>query len=605
MSWKFKAYSILIGFFCFICWPLLSQDQRVADSLTKIYRQDIKVGPDKLELLRNLAFNQINDAQLSLKYAEELITLSKAQKNDLYLYRGYLQKGNRFTSIGELDNALEALLKAVETAKKAKYKEGEGSALTSIADVYSIMGNFSNAEGYYDQAITILKKTDDSINLASALLNAGDAFFNEQKYDKALQYFEEAGLIFKKTNYLSGNAYNLGNIGMVYAAQGKDRLAEANINEAIRILEELKDYYPISVYLTYMSDIYLRRNDFDTALNYANRSLSLSSSHGLKDQISEANLKLSELFEYKGDFKAANQFYKDHIAYRDSVKNIQVVQQLADQRTNYEVSQKQAEVDLLNQQKKNQLIILGFTGVLLLSVFWYYRTISKEKKRSDTLLLNILPAETAKELKEKGKVSAKKISSATVLFTDFKGFTKYSENLSPESLVEIVGFYFSKFDEIIEKYGLEKIKTMGDAYMCAGGLHSVREDTAHNMVLAAIEILQFVEDTKIDQNALEKNFEIRLGINTGAVVAGVVGKKKFAYDIWGDTVNVAARMEAMSEPGKINISENTYKLIKDQFTCEYRGEMEAKNRGKLKMYYVSVKNKPLIKGQAYPPASLN
>ncbi len=215
--------------------------------------------------------------------------------------------------------------------------------------------------------------------------------------------------------------------------------------------------------------------------------------------------------------------------------------------------------------------------------------IEEEKERSDALLLNILPEETALELKEKGKVKAKKYDSVTVLFTDFKGFTSYSEKLSPEALVETIDFYFSKFDAIIEKYGLEKIKTIGDAYMCAGGLHDEETDHASRMVMAAMEIASFVEETKNDVVASELTFDIRIGLNSGPVVAGVVGTHKFAYDIWGDAVNVASRMESMSEPGKINISEDTFALIKDEFNCEYRGEIEAKNRGSLKMYFVKEK----------------
>ncbi len=138
-------------------------------------------------------------------------------------------------------------------------------------------------------------------------------------------------------------------------------------------------------------------------------------------------------------------------------------------------------------------------------------------------------------------------------------------------MVESVDFYFSKFDEIIEKHGLEKIKTVGDAYMCAGGLHGSTLDHATKMLSAAFEILQFVNDAKENKDSKQASFDIRMGINTGPVVAGVAGTKKFAHDIWGDTVNIASRMESNSEPGKINISENTYELIKDQFDCEYRG----------------------------------
>ncbi len=212
-----------------------------------------------------------------------------------------------------------------------------------------------------------------------------------------------------------------------------------------------------------------------------------------------------------------------------------------------------------------------------------------ERDRSDSLLCNILPEKTAQELKEAGKVQAKHFESVTVMFTDFKAFTANSNLLSPEELVESIDFYFSKFDEIMEKYGLEKIKTIGDAYMCAGGLPFPTSDHAHKMVEAALEIAEFVDESKKEDPNNLTRFDIRIGINTGAVVAGVVGTKKFAYDIWGDTVNIASRMESNSEAGKINVSENTYQLIKEDYYCSYRGEIEAKYKGKLNMYFVNAK----------------
>jgi len=273
---------------------------------------------------------------------------------------------------------------------------------------------------------------------------------------------------------------------------------------------------------------------------------------------------------------------------------------MANLRTDHEVSQKQTEVDLAEQREKNQrnmtigtaiaLLLIGIMAIGLYRRNNFIRKtkqiIEEEKERSDKLLLNILPEETAQELKEKGRVKAKKYEAVTVLFTDFKGFTTYSENLSPEALVETVDFYFSKFDTIIEKHSLEKIKTIGDAYMCAGGLHDNEKDHASRMVLAAMEIASFVEETKNDIKASDLTFDIRIGINTDPVVAGVVGTHKFAYDIWGDAVNVASRIESNSEAGKINISENTYELIKDSYDCAFRGEIEVKNRGSLKMYFV-------------------
>ena len=183
-------------------------------------------------------------------------------------------------------------------------------------------------------------------------------------------------------------------------------------------------------------------------------------------------------------------------------------------------------------------------------------------------------------------MEAKKFESVTVLFTDFKGFTRYSQNLTPEQLVQSVDYYFSEFDKIIERHGLEKIKTIGDAYMCAGGLPFPSSDHPKRMVEAAFEIARFIEQTKNSEQNGVAHFDIRIGINTGPVVAGVVGTKKFAYDIWGDTVNVASRMESNSEPGRINISEFTYELVKDHFECSFRGEIDVKNKGMMRMFFV-------------------
>ena len=184
------------------------------------------------------------------------------------------------------------------------------------------------------------------------------------------------------------------------------------------------------------------------------------------------------------------------------------------------------------------------------------------------------------------KVDAVKAEKVTVLFTDFVEFSMLAKDIEPEKLVESIDFYFKGFDEIINKYGLEKIKTIGDSYMCAGGIPTPNENHAINMAKAAKEMMVLVEKAKSKDNGLP-HFEIRIGIHSGPVVAGIVGIKKWQYDIWGDTVNIASRMESASIPGKINISETTYDLIKNDFSCEFRGKIDVKNRGSFKMYFLN------------------
>ncbi len=242
----------------------------------------------------------------------------------------------------------------------------------------------------------------------------------------------------------------------------------------------------------------------------------------------------------------------------------------------------------LEQEQEKQLLLQNRKEELEKEVLVRTAELREEKKKSDDLLLNILPAETAEELKKSGTTKAKDFSEVTVMFTDFKNFTAMSEKLTAQELVNEINYCYSAFDNIITKHGIEKIKTIGDSYMCAGGLPVANKTNSVDTVTAAIEIRDFMLNEKLKREKEGKPFfEIRIGCNTGPVVAGIVGVKKFAYDIWGDTVNIASRMESSGEAGKINISGSTYELVKDKFTCTHRGKIEAKNKGMIDMYFVN------------------
>ena len=210
-----------------------------------------------------------------------------------------------------------------------------------------------------------------------------------------------------------------------------------------------------------------------------------------------------------------------------------------------------------------------------------------EKQRSDDLLHNILPEVVAHKLK-KGKVKPKLYKSTTIMFADIKGFSKLCRVHNALEIVEQLDFLIGKFDDIVEKHFIEKIKTIGDAYMCAGGIPMKNNSHQVNVVLAALEIQNFLWEFNTPRIMnLEQPWDCRIGIHTGEVIAGVVGKKKFAYDIWGDAVNVAARMEQAGVVNSVNISVDTYELIKDYFECIPRGFVEAKNIGQIEMFFVT------------------
>jgi class 3 adenylate cyclase len=286
---------------------------------------------------------------------------------------------------------------------------------------------------------------------------------------------------------------------------------------------------------------------------------------------------------------------------KDTLYNLASDKKLASLQFDFDIQKKQGQIDLLTKDQelkekeisRQKLVRNGFVGGFLVVlifggvVFKQRNKIASAKKRSDELLLNILPEETAEELKATGTAKAKGFEMVTVLFTDFKNFTLASETLSAEELVEEINHCFSEFDRIISKYNIEKIKTIGDAYMCAGGLPVANTTNPVDVILAGLEMVDFIKRNKADRESKgQPFFELRLGIHTGPVVAGIVGIKKFAYDIWGDTVNTASRMESSGEVGRVNISGTTYEMVKDNFNCIHRGKIEAKNKGQIDMYFV-------------------
>jgi len=209
------------------------------------------------------------------------------------------------------------------------------------------------------------------------------------------------------------------------------------------------------------------------------------------------------------------------------------------------------------------------------------------KEKTEALLANVLPKNTANELMANGKATKTKYNFVTVLFSDIQGFTQIAEEMNPEVLIDELDKFFFHFDSVVEKYRIEKIKTIGDAYMCAGGIPEKNRTNPVEVILAALEMQEYMKNLK-EASLIQgmKYWDIRIGIHTGTVIAGVVGHKKLSYDIWGDTVNIASRMESSGEAGKINISGATYEFVKDFFICEYRGKMPVKYKGELEMYFV-------------------
>lgn len=368
---------------------LFGQDQKVADSLERIYLQNNIKDDTRLELLKELSFNEIRNLEKALHYANELIALAEQKGDKNFAQEAYFIAGTKEMLLTNIKNALSAFIKSAELAKELNSVSKEGECYIAIADIYSTANSHNTATIYYAKAIQILHASGDSISLASALLNAGDEYLKVKKYDTALLYAKNAKVIFDTLKYQTGTGYSLGNIGMVYASTGKNSLAEKYLRDAVSILEANEDYNASCDYLLSMADVYLNRGDETAALNLALRSLDLARQYKLNQQIINANLKVSDIYSQIGNTKDALKFYKAHIAGRDSVNNLQTIQHMADLRTDYEVSQKQIEVDLLNQQKRNQrsimisLIIMLIMAVIIAAILFMY---NRQKRKAYEVL---------------------------------------------------------------------------------------------------------------------------------------------------------------------------------------------------------------------------
>lgn len=582
--------------------PSYAQDQRVADSLEILYKSGQFT--DELLILKEITENQIAPEKI-IFYADRLIEKAAEDSLGNYLVSGYLQKGNGYKLLGDFKEALEAYFKGIELAHQFGLEERVGAIYKSIEDVFSTSEDSKAVDRYYADGINELRKSNDSLRLAIALLNSGDRYFDSDSLDKAITHSEEANELFTFLNNDIGIGYALGNLGMIFTKQGKYETARQFLNQAIRILSGLEDKYPLTTYNLYLAKIDQAESRPFDAFKHAQISYKLATVNNLKKEKADASKELFELHNRYGNRDSARFYILKYIETSESLRNQKETENIAKLTRDFELVSEQKNLEHLNEKNKNQntLIIATATALFLIGILagMLYRSnyfmrksnliIQEERNKSDLLLRNILPVETVIELKKHGKVKAQRFDSVSVMFTDFKNFTKHASNLSPEVLVMSLDYYFSFFDQIVEKYKLEKIKTLGDSYMCASGLPFPQEDHAERIVLAAIEMVNFVNVSKKLEDEQLIRFEMRIGISSGPVIAGIVGSKKFAYDIWGDTVNCASRMENNSEPGRINISEDTHRLIEDKFYFSDRGELEVKNKGKMNMYFVEeVKN---------------
>lgn len=525
------------------------------------------------------------------------------------------------------------ILHAQSSALEAQYnKTTDKSAKMRLAYQIAeknIGTNSSKASSYAHRAFTLASELKDEGMMALASMMDGQALVKERNLTAAKTRFKECvdhaandnnldlatkaydaleDISKRSNNYSEAYAYSEQAVALLKSKKGiksSSGSSEANVSrtrisedEKKRLQEEINDLEQVLAQLSRERDNLVKDKS-----QFSEKEKKLSQQ--TEKAKSEISAKEQQLMTAQEEKEAAVQ----RTERREKMLTRLTKQMLADslvymqdlQKKNEQISMIEIQAEK-SKNLRNLFFAISLGGLAIAGLFLKLfidnrraktkveeknRIIQLSQERSDELLHNILPEPIARELKEKNEVKASLHEDVSILFSDFTNFTQITEKLTPDQLVKEIDHCFRAFDTIISFYHIEKIKTIGDAYMCAAGLIDKRSNSK-KLVQAALEIQEFLQEYKAEKIANgEPYFEARIGIHNGPVVAGVVGRNKFAYDIWGDAVNTASRMETHCEPGKINISESIYWQVKYDFNCVYRGKIAAKNKGEIDMYYVS------------------
>jgi adenylate cyclase len=538
---------------------------------------------------------------------EQSLAILREIKDEANVARLLGNLGTVYANQEDDEKALSSHLEALKIAEKIEDKQYQFTALNNIAGVYFTKpATWEKALDYINRSFSIAETIEiDSTRLGGAYGNAAAIYLENKKLKEADLNFKKALSLLGRDNRYS--PFTLNGLGKIATRKGNYDQAIAYHKEALASAEKINRPLVPQAFIG-LAEAYFQKKNYEQAFKYyddaENSALELKTLTDLKDIYEKTALAYANVKDFANAF--TYQVKLDKI--KEDLYDDQVRKKVGLLQYDFDLTKKQGEVDLLTKDKalkdaelkrqrtQKYAFTIGFILIFIIAViiFRNYRAKVKinkildfQKDQIEHLLLNILPGEVAKELQHSGHATPRYYESVSVLFTDFKSFTSIADKMSPQDLVDVLNDCFVAFDEIADRFNVEKIKTIGDSYMCAAGIPTPDPDHAYNIVKAGLAIQQWV--IRNNHQRKEKGlvpWDIRVGIHSGPIVAGVVGKKKYAYDIWGSTVNIASRMESNGEPGQVNISSAVYELIKDRYACKHRGKIYAKNVGEIDMYFI-------------------
>ena len=520
----------------------------------------------------------VNDASRALLLAQDLKLPASVARARLILARSYHKAG-------VYDKALQRTQLALRGFEQSKDQLG-------IADSYELMGNIywklqsgDQAGKYYQLCLDIRRKYGKPEQIADALNNMG--FFNlhyQKKPKTALSYYREALRISQKAGYQAGIAHSYNSIGNFYLMQQDFPKSLEYNQKSLSLYQALGDRNRVVINTLIVGYLYQLLGAEATAESIYFEVIRMAAEIPSPSVTKDAYLNLSELYGLQGKEILHLEYYKRYADLADSILSAEATRNIANLQTQHEVEKQELENQVLRLDIERQRLIMLSAAIAILLILSGLFFIIREKRKSEKLLLNILPRKVASELKRHGTSQPQTFEGVSVLFSDFVNFTRISSTMSPGDLISELSQFFTEFDQAVEQYGCERIKTIGDAYLAVCGLPQAHPDHAARLLQVAKAMLEAVN--RHNQSS-EQRWEIRIGLHCGTVVGGIVGTKKYIYDVFGDAINTASRMESNSHPMRINVSEDFYLQVQDQESWEARPDAEVKGKGSMKMYFLS------------------
>lgn len=621
------------------------------DSLWQIHQDHAQSDSMRCAALHSLArLYMFKNPDSSLYYADIELEFASTVGDSMFIASAHNMQGGAYLVKGDYIQALNRFNAFYDMQMARRDSNGIASALNNIGNTYYYMGDFSRALQYYSRSQEMEEALGKERGLSISLINIGSIYAQLAEHDKALERFKRALVISEKLNDRNGMGICNHNIGNTYADLNKLDEAHMYLTRSIPLLRESENHMSLATTYANLADVYLRQGDPDLAMEFLRRSEELRTSLG--DQVGLARSAVSRGLVYLelDRFREARKSCEDALARAESLRALPEMRDACDclYKTHKGLNQNETalryferytqlldsvnmgearsqlqvmefrkqvaedsirrtvEKQAIAEQHASQLKREGFRRnvlissglVLLIASLFLYRNMRKvrsskqkieaEKVRTDELLLNMLPADVTREILSKGRMEAREFEHVAILFTDFIEFSAASQSIAPKALIAELNQIFREFDNIIVQHGIMKIKSMGDAYLAAGGLPVPSQDSTKQTVLAAIEMQEYIEGrSRSAEVRTLKNLHMRVGVHEGPVIAGVVGSRNFQYDVWGDTVNIASRLEGAGVSGKVNVSRSVYERLHNdpELQFEPRGLIEIKGKGLVEMWF--------------------